>query len=192
MAGEYGQNHDPRIQGGYPPPQMYQQPQPAPMAPFTIAQVATGSMQPSWPEMKFSTEKLDKEVAGNILGWQTAMNGVQVAGNIGLSIANAFLASEGMQKQFDLQKRDFDLRDKVALYQKEVALGQLDNQRSAIDTQNEMHQNQISHEQEMRKLEGNTQERLARIAESGKTERARFLSVSDAFNRRDYSNGVTV
>lgn len=187
-----GQHNDPRMQqGGYSPPvpQAYA---PPPQAPFVIPQVQTSGMQPAWPSMTFKPKELDDGTARGYLWGQFAVNAAQAVGNIIISGFNIGLAREGMQKQYDLQVADFALRDKVAGYQKEIAYKQLTNQESAIKTQAEMHKNQTLHEEEMRKLEGRTQERLAKIAESGKTERARFLSVSDAFNRRDYSNGATV
>ena len=107
---------------------------------------------------------------------------------VGMSLQSA-LASQSMSNQCKIAGKYYETQGEIANYQRQVAIKQLDVQFEAINAQQRMHSEQARHEERMAKLEGSTQTRLASIAEQGKTDRARILSVTDAFSRCGYSYG---
>lgn len=107
---------------------------------------------------------------------------------VGMSLQSA-LASQSMSNQCTIATKYYETQGQIAGYQREVAIKQLDVQFEAINAQQKMHSEQTRHEERMAKLEGSTQTRLAAIEQQSKTDRARILSVTDAFSRRGYSYG---
>lgn len=169
-------------QTGYPGYQqqgpMFQQPQMLPIAPY----------QMSGPNIKL-TGNVDS--LPNWYWYGSAItNGIGAAGNIVNSFFNYSLSGKAINAQKDIAIKYYATQDSIAGRQEKVALRQLGVQENAIFTQQAMHGEQTRHEEVMARLEGATQARLARISEDGRTERAKILSVSDAFSRRGYDSGT--
>jgi hypothetical protein len=105
---------------------------------------------------------------------------------------NYALASQSMSNQLAVAQKYYQTQDNIAGYQMRVALRQMEVQDNAITAQQQMHSNQIRHEEKMAQLEGSTQVRLAAIQQSGMTERAKILSTTDIFSRRSYDMGMPI
>lgn len=187
----YGQPQGYYGQQGYPgqqyPPVMGPQQQQGPS--FVMPQMlATSPMQA--PQMKVNVDGS----SANIPSWYWGLQGgsmlVGALTNLATTHFNYLLSSKAMEAQYNIYDRNMTAQETIAGYQKEVALQQLGEQGKAIEAQTTMHGEQTRHEQAMGKLEQNTQVMLARIAENGKTDRARILSVSDAFSRRGWDMGL--
>lgn len=146
-----------------------------------------------WPTITVDHSFKNDEQAADYL--KTAA-GLQFGGNIINGLLNIWsqsmqssLASEGMQHQADIAMKYYSTQGEIAGYQREVALKQLQVQSDAINVQQSMHSGQMLHEEVMAKLENSAQARLASIAEQGKTDRARIMSMTDAFKRSSYDSG---
>lgn len=184
-----GNNMDPRMQGmqgmqGYGAPQ----PQAGAVQLSTPAQLPYTPI--SAPNLNISIPKLSEGMAAKYLGWQTLIQAGGAVGNIITSFLNYGIAKTAMEKQAEVAGKYYDTQDKLAGYQKDVAIRQLDVQESGFYVQRDMHSAQVRHEENMARLEGHTRARLARIGEDGRTERARILSVTDAFSRRGWDMGT--
>lgn len=187
----YGQPQGYYGQQGYPgqqyPPVMGPPQQQGPS--FVMPQMlATSPMQA--PQMKVNVDGSSANIPSGYWWMQGGSMALGAVTNLVSSILNYNLSSEAMETQYDIYNRNMTAQETIAGYQKDVALAQLGAQGKAIEAQTTMHGEQTRHEQAMGKLEQNTQVMLARIAENGKTDRARILSVSDAFSRRGWDMGL--
>ncbi|MFA5811306.1 MAG: hypothetical protein WC956_03135 [bacterium] len=144
---------------------------------------------PSSPNISIESKMESKDLKNYMLGGLGVQVGGMLAGLLNQSW-NYNLASQSMTNQKDIAIKYYSTQDSIAGYQKEVAISQLGVQEKAIEAQVSMHKDQVDHEQEMAKLEGNTASRLAYITEQGKTQRAKIYSVTDAFSRRDWDMGM--
>ena len=126
------------------------------------------------------------EMTDGAIGLQA---GGMVAGMVN-QLMNYSLASDAMGHQADIAGQYYSTQQNIASYQQEVALKQLEIYDNSLLVQQRMHKDQMGHEENMAKLESKTQGRLAQIAEDGRTDRAKILSVSDAFSRRGWDYGV--
>lgn len=143
---------------------------------------------PSGPAINFDG-KLGELSPGQKSGLMGMQGFGMVAGGIFQGL-NTWLASESMNHQFGIANKYYDTQQNIASYQQEAALRQLEIQDNALFVQQRMHRDQMRHEETMKELESKTQSRLARITEEGRTERAKVLSVSDAFSRRGWDYGM--
>lgn len=111
-----------------------------------------------------------------------------VLGNLNDALStglNFALASDAMSKQMTIATAYYATQERIAGMQKDVAGKQIQLQEKAIDTQYKMYKDQRIHEQTLARLEGATQERLARIAEDGKLARLGVMETSRAFGQRN-------
>ncbi len=141
----------------------------------------------SAPGINFKAE-LSEADAAEAMRWGF---GTQMAGMAVNTIMQGFnygLAAKSMEYQASIANKYYDTQETIAGYQKEVAIEQLSVQKEGMGIQQEMHAAQIEHEKGMARLEGNTQARLKMIEDRGKTNRAKILTVSNAFDRRGWSN----
>lgn len=122
--------------------------------------------------------------------WGAGLNALNSVANLVSQYMQYRLANNAMSKQAQIANKYYDTDLAIKGLQSKVAIKQLGVQNNAITMQGRMHSNQIRHEEVMSRLEGSTQARLAAIAEQGKTDRAKILSASDAFNRRGYNYGI--
>ena len=113
-----------------------------------------------------------------------------MVGGLVNQIMNFSLAGDAMNHQANIASKYYDTQQNIASYQQEAALRQLEIQDNAVLVQQRMHRDEIRHKETMKELELKTQSRLARIAEEGRTERAKILSTSDAFSRRGWDYGI--
>lgn len=181
------------------PPGPYGQQPPYPgaqMGPiFTpiMPQWQTFPMNSGMPSITATTE-LDsadaKELMGTQIGVGAFLNVTSAAGNFASQYMQYRLAGTAMDNQLAAIEAYYETQGVIAEDQRQVALKQLELQGNAVDAQRAMHSNQVLHEETMLRLQGSVQARLAMIEEGGKSDRARILSVSDAFNRRSYDNGA--
>lgn len=133
--------------------------------------------------------KSGSEEAKWAMGINGGMQAVNSALNAYITYCNTQLQGKALDAQAEIAKKYYGAQEKIAGYQQTVALRQLDVQETAIYVQQDMHRLQATHEEKMMRLEGATQVRLARVAESGKNERARILSTQDVFSRRGHFMG---
>lgn len=141
------------------------------------------------PSTPFGSNNINIELDELTLGAGLLQAGGMVGG-LANQIMNTFLASDAMGKQADIADKYYSTQQNIASYQQEVALRQLEIYDNSLLVQQRMHKDQMGHEENMAKLESKTQGRLARIAEDGRTDRAKILSVSDAFSRRGWDYGL--
>ncbi len=179
---------------GYPPQQGYGYP-PQQQGPGIGAYqpVATPAPYNGMPNITANMElgKTDgKEILGKQMLWGGINTSVSQANQTLATVLNYALASKSLGVQQAVAEKYYTTQDNIAQYQKEVALTQLAVQEEAIFLQQDMHRDQIIHEQKMARLEGATQARLAQIAESGKNRRAEILSMTDAFSRSGWDMGT--
>ena len=180
--GGYPQNY-----GGYPPGGgmiSIPQPQMLPVSAFG----AGGGLNMQIKGKELSANQTDALAWGQ-LGNQT----LGMVGNMINSYLNWDLQSKALKAQMEAITGEhgyYATQDKIAGYQTQVAMKQLQVQENAIYVQKDMHTEQIRHEETMTRLEGATQRQLAVVAENAKTDRAQILSVSDAFNRRSRDMGM--
>lgn len=179
-------------QPGYPPQQQgYYPPQQQPQGPaFVMPQLLpVGTFQP--PAFNMNFEDANMSDVPKVYWWGQGIAAVGgMAGNVLNSIFNYELSSQAMTDQRKIAIKYYDTQDAIAGYQKDVALEQLSVQGDAIAAQVEMHGNQVNHEQEMGKLEKSTRVVLAKISEDGRTERAKVLSMGNAFARGGWDMGT--
>lgn len=119
--------------------------------------------------------------------------GQLIAGTIlnGFAIwANHDISSKSIAAQKAIALQYYSTQQAIAGMQQEVALKQLGVQEYAITIQQKMHSAQIWHEQRMKTIESSMQFKLAKISEDGRSERAKILSVRDAFTRGNYDLGL--
>lgn len=179
--------------GNYPaaygPPHGYQPPPQQPMGPtFTPAAMQAPPFAMSMPNIALKGNLTPGQQEGML--WANAGgNLVGAAGNIMNSVFNYNLAKMSMESQSAIATKYYEVQDNIAGYQSKVALKQLGVQNNAIAAQQSMHRDQIRHEEQMARLESSMQRQLARIGENGRTERAKIMSTSDAFNRRGWDMG---
>lgn len=106
---------------------------------------------------------------------------------------NKDLAQGYYNNQEAIAKAYYGTQTTIANNQKEVALAQIASQNTLGQNYKEMHTTQVLHEEKMKELEVNTQERIARVLEDGKTSRAKIFAVSNTFSsRRSWEMGTTV
>jgi hypothetical protein len=138
--------------------------------------------------------QLDPEAGKEIIKDQQLWGGIGMVGSqvnqTFNQIFNYLLANKSLGVQQAVAEKYYDTQDKIAGYQRDVALNELAVRETAIYVSQDMHKDQIVHEEQMARLEGSTQSRLARIAEDGKTDRAKILSMSDAFSRTGWDMGA--
>jgi hypothetical protein len=142
----------------------------------------------SGPNISIKTKEVGYDQISGQMAWNTAFQGVGVAGGIMNQIFNYSLASKAMDKQATIAGRYYDSVDKASANQTSITLGQQTLQSHAIDKQAEMHTQQCTHEENMQRLQGNAAVRIAYIQEQGKVNRAKIYSVTDAF-RNNYNLG---
>lgn len=171
---------------GYGPPPGYGMAPPAGPSFATPAQLQYMPM--SQPNLNITMDS--SKVPDNYLKWQTGLQGGAMLSNLGTTIANYYIAKKSMEAQAKIAVKYYETQDNIASYQKDVAIKQLEVQDSALFVQKDMHFTQTRHEENMARLEGHTQARLARITEDGRSERARILSMTDAFSRRGWGMGA--
>jgi hypothetical protein len=147
-----------------------------------------GIAQPSGMNIKATLKPEDSSKA---LAWQGWLQAGGMAANTLIAGFNYGLQSESISAQKDVMKSYYGAQEKIAGFQQQVAIRQLDVQETAVITQSQMHRNQLAHEERIARLEGSTQAKLARIQEDGKNTRARTLSMTDAFksSREDWFYG---
>lgn len=177
-AGQYNPYQQGGVQQGMYPgmyPGMYQGPT------FTPTLLPSTSFGPS-----LNVDAKVDELGTGVLGLQA---GGMVAGLVN-QLMNFGLAGAAMNYQNQIASKYYDTQQNIASYQQEAALRQLEIQDNAVLVQQRMHRDQMRHEETMKELELKTQSRLARIAEEGRTERAKILSASDAFSRRGWDYGA--
>jgi hypothetical protein len=159
-----------------------------------MPQWQTFPMNASTPSVSVTGEIKDEEKLGEYLNQQTVWSGVQnVIGAVGNGLAQYWqfsLAGKAMDHQLSAINTYYKTQETIAGDQRDVALKQLELQMSAVGAQQEMHHEQTQHEETMVRLQGSVAARLAMIEEGGKTDRARIISMSDAFNRRSYDFGT--
>jgi hypothetical protein len=184
-AGQQVQNNQTNQQTG-----CQQTAYPSPVGPsFTPIQLPAQNFGASAPNISMNWNPGDDFMKPYMWG-QFGMQAVGQIASIGQMIANYKLASQAMKSQTTIACKYYDTQDKIAGYQMEVALAQTNVQGKAIDAQVEMHSEQCRHEQALARLNNSVQARLASIAENGKTERARILSMTDAFSRGSWDMGT--
>jgi len=198
-AGNYG-NQNAYGYGTPPPPGYgypggYMQPQGPQVGSYTPIQ-HSGNVGTAMPGINVSAEMgADMgDKVGDLLknqtrwaGWGSAMNATT---SIVSDVCNAILAHKSLEVQGSVAKAFYKTQGKIAEFQKDVAIEQLDVQRCAVNAQREMHGEQMRHEEKMLRLEGSIQARLAKITEDGKTKRAEIMSMTDAFARCGWDMGT--
>lgn len=161
----------------------------APAQGVTFSQPAQLQYMPmSQPNLNITMDSLDSDAAEAYLNRQTNLQWGSLAANFCTTIANACIAKKSIEAQTTIASKYYDTQDNIASYQKDVAIRQLEVQDNSLFIQRDMHSAQVRHEEAMARLEGHTQARLANISESGRNERARILSMTDAFSRRGWDN----
>lgn len=192
-AGQLYQPTQPQQQYGPPPGYGYggypqgggitlQQPQ---MLPVAVPNISGGI------NMQIEGAQLDKYQTAAIAGGQMGLQAFGMIGNMLNSFLNWDLQKLSLASQQEIALKFYDVQDSIAAKQTSVAMRQIDVQEHAIDTQRDMHREQTRHEQTLARLEGATQRQLALIAENGKSDRAKMLSVaSDAFKRGSWDMGL--
>ncbi len=181
QTAQQGQQTNPYMQGGGMAP-------PSAMGPsFQPTFGPQWTAPTSAPGINFKAELGTKESA-EAMRWGF---GTQIAGmavNTILQGLNYDLAAKSMKYQASIANKYYETQGTIAGYQKEVAIAQLGVQKEGMGIQQEMHAAQLDHEKSMARLAGNTQARLKMIEDRGKTNRAKILTVSNAFDRRGWSN----
>lgn len=144
--------------------------------------------QQSGMQMKLNVPKDDAPAA---LAWQGSNQALSTIGNTIIAGLNSSLQGKAIEAQSSVMKAYYGTQEKIAGFQKQVAMRQLDVQERAVLTQSQMHRNQLAYEEKVTRLEGSTQAKLARIHEDGKTARARTMTMTDAFksSREDWFYG---
>ncbi|MBN1282501.1 MAG: hypothetical protein JXA24_01865 [Proteobacteria bacterium] len=182
---------------GYPPQQGYAQQQGyGPQQALSQPPAFTPVTLPNQPMTPQGGPNIDIDWAPKnekfMQGYMWGQFGLQAGGMLnGLAnmLCNYGLANKAMEAQVDIATKYYEVQDNIASYQLEASLAQIGVQEKAIDAQTRMHTEQCRHEEKMAKLDGNTKARLAAIAESGKNERAKIFSVTDAFSRSGWDLG---
>lgn len=111
--------------------------------------------------------------------------------NGGIGLLNGITSWVALGLQNNAVNRHYDYMNKVADNGMEVALAQVGLQETALDYQRGMQQDQISHEQELARIEQRTAKMIADAEQRGKTERASIYAANNAFRdpRGDYFYG---
>lgn len=133
--------------------------------------------------------KLDGSAAMWAMGANEVNRAATTVCNTILGAKNAGIVNNMIDAQETVATKYYDTQEKIAGYQQEVALKYMDVQETAIFAQERMHGKQTEHEQKMMKLENSARVKLAQVAEKGRTDRTKILSVQDAFSRRGYFMG---
>lgn len=135
--------------------------------------------------------QLKDEDAKDAMTWQGSLSAGTTAVNAMISGFNYGLAGQQIGAQKEIGKAYYHATEKVAGYKMQVAMREMDIRENGMYIQQQMLGSQQEHEERLMRLEGSAQVRIAQIQESGKTERARQISVTDAFSaRRSYGFGM--
>ncbi|MFH0799965.1 MAG: hypothetical protein V2A66_07295 [Pseudomonadota bacterium] len=140
--------------------------------------------------MQIQGAKLDDKQTANLGYAQQGLQAFGMVSNMVNSFLNWDLSKTSMNNQMTVALKYYDTQDTIAGYQTKVAMRQLDVQQNAIYVQQQMHTDQMRHEEKLASLEGATKRQLLAIEVQGKADRAKILSVSDAFTRRGWDMGM--
>lgn len=136
--------------------------------------------------MNFSVAgKLSETHTKEMMDKQMAWNGAgMISDSVGQTIStclNAALQTKSINAQLSVATKYYETQDKIAGYQRDVAIRQLAVQEKAINAQQEMHGEQMSHEEKMLKLEGSVNAQLESIKQAGQSNRCKIMASQAAF-----------